>query len=139
MIRNKYDNIIDQFELYYPYLYEQAVDWWSTGRLYITVKLSDGTLVEFNPMDNTIRTIHKNYVQKDVEVLRKDIGHNIKKVVFGSSMSQNEIAQRCDITPAMLSRYIHGTSMPGIDKITILAEVLGCRVSDLVEFNVDED
>jgi DNA-binding Xre family transcriptional regulator len=132
MIKNKYDEIVTRFEEYYSYLWNQAVDWWPSGRRCITVKLEDGTMVEFDPFDDTIRTISPDTRTKDVEYLKKDIGHNLKKIVLTRGIPQAEIASKCGITEAMLSRYIHGTSMPGIDKIYTLASVLDCRIVDIL-------
>jgi DNA-binding Xre family transcriptional regulator len=132
MIKNKYDEVVKRFEEYYSYLWNQAVDWWPSGRRCITVKLEDGTMVEFNPFDDTIRTISPDIRTRDVEYLKKDIGHNLKKIVLTRGIPQSEIASKCGITEAMLSRYIHGTSMPGIDKLYNLAAVLDCRVVDIL-------
>ena len=139
MIRGKYEKIIDQFELYYPYLYEQSVDWWASGRTCITVKLEDGLLLEFNYIDNTIRRIQPDGYEKDIEVLRKEVGHRLQHLAAIRGISQGEIAEKCGITQAMLSRYIHGTSMPGLDKIYSLASVLGCRPIDIIGESYDED
>jgi transcriptional regulator with XRE-family HTH domain len=48
------------------------------------------------------------------------------------SIPQSKVAEQSGMTQAMLSRYIHGTSMPGIDKIYALASTLGCRVVDIL-------
>jgi transcriptional regulator with XRE-family HTH domain len=66
------------------------------------------------------------------DFLKKEIGHNLQKIISSRCISQAVIAERVGITPAMLSRYIHGTSMPGIDKLYSLASVLGCRVVDIL-------
>jgi predicted XRE-type DNA-binding protein len=131
-MKDKYDKIIDQFRCYYDYLYDQVVDWWPSGRTYITVKLEDSTLLEFDSFDNTIRRVQPNDYSKDSVAIRKDIGHNLKKIIMTRGMPQSEIAEKCGITEAMLSRYIHGTSMPGVDKIYALASALDCRAIDIL-------
>jgi predicted XRE-type DNA-binding protein len=132
MIRNKYDEILDRFVNYYSYLWDQAVDWWPSGRRCITVKLRDGTMIEFDSFGDTIRTVSYSNNVKDAETLKKNLGHNLKKIVNTRGIPQSEIATKCGITEAMLSRYIHGTSMPGIDKLYTLAAVLDCRVIDIL-------
>lgn len=133
MVRGKYERILEQFEHYYSYLHEQVIDWWPSGRLCITVKLEDGTLMEFDSFSNTIRRIQPVEYTKDVSVLRKDIGRNLQKVILTRGIAQSDIAAKCGITEAMLSRYIHGTSMPGVDKLYSIAAALGCRVADLLD------
>lgn len=131
-MKDKYNRIIERFEQYYPYLYEQSVDWWPSGRTCITVKLEDGMLFEYNHIDNTIRRIQSSDRIKDADLLRKEIGYNLKNLILTRGISQAEISERCGITPAMLSRYLHGTSMPGIDKVYALASILGCRTVDIL-------
>ena len=132
MVRNKYDRILERFETYYPDLYEQTVDWWPSSRMCITVKLDDGMLFEFDSPTNTIRRVHSADYNKEPDLLKKDIGRNIQKVIYARGMTQSEIATRAGVTEAMLSRYIHGTSMPSVDKVYALAAVLGCRVVDIL-------
>lgn len=138
MLKEKYDKMINRFESYYPYLFNQMVDWWPSGRSYITVKLDDGSLIEYDSMTDSIRTIQSSSRAKDVSIVRKDIGHNLKKLIFARGIPQSDIAEQCGITEAMLSRYTHGTSMPGIDKLYTLADVLGCRVIDIIGENYGE-
>lgn len=132
MTKDKYDKMIDQFEYYYDYLFAQTVDWWPSGRSAITVKLKDGTLMEYEYFENTIRRIETDRYTNDAEMIRRSVGHNLKKVIQTRGMAQADIAAKCGITEAMLSRYIHGTSMPGLDKVHALSAILGCRVIDII-------
>lgn len=132
MLRNKYEKMYEHFEQYYSCLCKQVVDWWPSGRTCLTVKLEDGDLLEFDSYCNSIRTIKTNGYTKDIQTLRKDIGTNIKKMIQTRNISQSEIAKQSGLTEAMLSRYIHGTSMPSIDKINTLAAVLDCRITELI-------
>ena len=132
MLNEKYNRMFEKFKLYYPELYRQTVDWWPSGRLCITVRLEDNYICEYDSVANTIRKIESDKTKMDEDTLRKEIGHNIRKLIQSRSISQSTIASECGITPAMLSRYIHGTSMPGVDKVYSLARVLGCRITDIL-------
>ena len=138
MVKDKYDRMIEGFEHYYPYLYEQTVDWWPSGRTCITVKLEDGVLMEYDSLSESIRRIQPKNYSKDAEALRKDIGINLKRIIQTRCMAQSDIAENCGITQAMLSRYIHGTSMPSIYVVNALASVLGCRTIDIIGESYDE-
>ena len=138
MMKGKYDRILDQFEQYYPDICGQTVDWWPSGRYHITVKFEDQMMFEFDATSNTIRRVRPDNYKSDIDVLKNDIGHNIQKLIFASGIPQSEIASRVGITEAMMSRYIHGTSMPGIDKVYSLAAALGCRVIDILGEAYDE-
>lgn len=132
MMKDKYDKMLTQFEQYYSCLYEETVDWWPSGKTSITVKLEDGILMEYDSLDNMIRRIQPDDYTKDVDDIRKDIGYNLKKLIHSRGIPQSEIAEKSGVTQAMLSRYIHGTSLPGIDKVYTLAHVLGCRPIDIL-------
>lgn len=138
MLKDKYNNMLENFKHYYEYLYDQAVDWWPSGRSCITIKLDDGMLIEYDSFSETIRRIQPTNYLKDAETLRKDIGVNIKKMIQTRGMSQGDIAERCGITQAMLSRYIHGTSMPSIYIVNSLASALGCRAIDIIGESYEE-
>lgn len=139
MLKGKYERIVDQFELYYTRLFQHTVDWWPSGRLCITVKLDDGLMFEFDSYDNSIRKVQANNNVNDVDTLRRNIGYNIQKAIQTRGMPQNDVADKSGVTQAMLSRYIHGKSTPSIDKLYCIANVLGCRVSDLLGELSNED
>ena len=132
MLHSSFELILEQFRLYYPSLYEQGVDWWKSGPYHITVLLNDNSRVEFDSSENTIRWMTKIDRSTDNDILRKEIGRNIRKFIVNKNMRQQDVADKAGITQAMLSRYINGTSMPGIDKLHNLAAVLGCHVDDLL-------
>ena len=134
----KYNRILDRFEQYYPGIAEQAVDWWPSGKIHITVKLEDGLLFEYDYNHNTIRRLRSDADTPDVDILKKDIGYNLQKVISARGIPQNVLAERTGLTPAMLSRYIHGTSLPGVDKLKTIASVLGCRVIDILGDEYEE-
>lgn len=122
---------INQFKLYYPNFYNMTVDWWKSGPYHITFLLDDGSRVEFDGSDNTIRNVRPADMFTDNDEYRKEIGRNIKKFMTYRGLNQQEVSEKVGITQAMLSRYISGTSMPRVDKLNHLAHVLNCEISDL--------
>lgn len=138
MVKDKYQKILDQFELYYPDFYKQADDWWASGRMTIAVKLRDGSVFEYNRMDNTIRRIRTDEVNGDDDHVAKEFSANLKKIIPFCGKTQTEIANELGITNAMLSRYIHGTSIPNAGKAFRIAKILGCTVDELFDSNYME-
>lgn len=132
MLNSSFEIKLEQFRMYFPDLYDQAIDWWKSGPYHVTVLLDDNSRVEFDSSDNTIRWVPKIDRSVDNDVLRKEIGRNIRKFIVYRGLRQQDISEKVGITEAMLSRYINGTSLPGIDKLHNLASVLGCRVDDLL-------
>lgn len=132
MINSSFERILNQFKMYFPNLYEQGADWWKSGPYHITVLLQDNSRVEFNSSDNTVRWISVIDRSTDNDILRKEIGRNIRKFIEYRGMRQQDVAEQSGITEAMLSRYINGTSLPGLDKIHNIATTLGCHIDDLL-------
>lgn len=132
MIRDKYEKVLKQFELYYPTVYNQAVDWWASGRMSISVKLNDGNIFEYNYVENTIRRI-RNDSDIDETSMTKSFGKNLQKQIPFSGMSHGQLAEKLGITNAMLSRYIHGNSAPSAVKAFRIAKALGCTVDELFD------
>lgn len=138
MEKDKYRRILEQFELYYPDIYEQSVDWWVSGRMTIAVRLRDGGIFEYNRMDNSLRRIQVKEYSEDEEVRRKAFGYNLQKLIPFSGTTQAEIAKKLGITNAMMSRYVHGSSMPSADKANMIANLIGCRLDELFDENYIE-
>lgn len=132
MLDSSFGLILEQFRMYFPNLYEQGVDWWKSGPYHITVLLDDNSRVEFDSSDNTIRWVSVIDRSTDNDIFRKEIGRNIRKFIVYRGVRQQDVAEQAGITEAMLSRYINGTSMPGIDKLHNIANVLGCHIDDLL-------
>ena len=132
MLHSSFVLILNQFKLYFPDLYEQTVDWWKSGPYHITVLLADNTRAEFDSSDNTVRWVEKIDYSTDNDILRKEIGRNIRKFITYRGMHQQDVSEKAGVTQAMLSRYINGTSMPGIDKLHNIASVLECGIEDLL-------
>ena len=132
MLNSSFGLILEQFKMYFPSLYDRGVDWWKSGPYHITILLDDNSRVEFDSSDNTIRWVQKIDRSVDSDILRKEIGRNIRKFIVYRGMRQQDVSEKVGITEAMLSRYINGTSMPSIDKLHNIANVLGCHVDDLL-------
>lgn len=135
MNKNKYEQLLDQFELYYPEYYSQAVDWWVTGRMSIGVKLQNGEILDFDHMENSIRWIRLDDYEQNEEIRRKTFGCNLEKMIPFTGMSKSELAAKLGITNAMLSRYLRGTSMPSVDKAHQIARLVGCSTDELFDDN----
>ena len=60
-------------------------------------------------------------------------GHNLQRTLRIHRMSQGERAKALGLTEAMVSRYIHGISVPSVYKVCQMANVIGCDISDLIK------
>ncbi len=67
-------------------------------------------------------TINMVETGKKIEEMRKLVGMTVKELqeVFGFA------------TPQAIYKWQHGTAMPTIDNLVILAAVFGCRIDDII-------
>lgn len=67
-------------------------------------------------------TINMVETGKKIEEMRKQVGMTVKELqeVFGFA------------TPQAIYKWQHGTAMPTIDNLVILAAVFGCRIDDII-------
>lgn len=67
-------------------------------------------------------TINMVETGRKIEEMRKKTGMTVKELqeVFGFT------------TPQAIYKWQHGTAMPTIDNLVILAAVFGCRIDDII-------
>lgn len=63
----------------------------------------------------------------------KNLGNNIKTYLAMHKMSQLELAQKLDVTPAAVSTWCVGIRAPRMDKIDAMCKIFSCTRSDLME------
>lgn len=134
MVRDKYEKMLKHFELRYPHFYKEAVDWWASGKISIAVKLKDGTVLDYNDVENTIRLVDISDESTE-ETRRKAFGCNLQKFVTHCGMTKGEIAEKLGISNTMLSRYLHGKTMPSFDKGLQIARLMKCSMEEFFDEN----
>ena len=66
-------------------------------------------------------------------------GKNIDRLMTSAGMSVRDMQEVFGFsTPQAIYKWIHGTSMPTVDNLVILAALLGVTVDDIVVTNVYE-
>ena len=66
-------------------------------------------------------------------------GQNIDKLRISAGMSVRDMQEVFGFsTPQAIYKWIHGTSMPTVDNLVILAALLGVTVDDIVVIKVYE-
>lgn len=141
----RYGQIIDNYKIWYPGLYNQTIECRPSGRHCILVSLDDGTKMEYNSIDNTIRDVTKLYIRENIgsvdeEAWRKEFGHKLRRAIADRGINQERLSEMMGISRQMLTRYVRGTSTPSGYILSRLAEVLDCDVRELTKFGyIDEE
>lgn len=76
-------------------------------------------------------------MRKDYEA-RKRIGGRIKEVRTRLGMSQEELAERAELSQPHVSRIEDGRYSVTIDLLQAIAEALGCTV-DIIQVGADDE
>ena len=145
MITNEdMERIIRSYETWHPALFEQSVKYTATGSYTILVDLEDGSKIEYDSHDNTIRDVSRIYVRDDrgaidETVWRKEFGHQLRRAIADRGITQEQLSDMTGISRQMLSRYVKGTSTPSGYVLSRLSEVLDCDVRKLTRFGYIED
>lgn len=67
-------------------------------------------------------------------------GQKIDRLRISANMSVRDMQEVFGFsTPQAIYKWIHGTSMPTVDNLVILAALLGVTVDDIVVINVYEE
>lgn len=140
----RYKRIIDAYRTWYPRMYNRTVECRPSGRSNILVTLDDGEKMEFDSLDNSIRSVTKYYTNSvndvDEESWRKEFGRKLHRAIVDKGITQEQLSDMTGISRQMLSRYIRGNSTPSGYILSRLAEVLDCDVRELTKFGyIDEE
>lgn len=140
-----YEHIIDGYKTWYPNLFSQTVECRPSGRSSILVTLNDGSKLEYDSRDNTIRDVTKYFSREDdagsIDEIswRKEFGRKLYRAIQDKGINQEMLADTIGISRQMISRYVRGNSTPSGYILSRLTEVLGCDVRELTKFGyIDE-
>lgn len=140
----RYEQIIDEYRAWHPGLYRRTVDCIPSGKYSILASLNDGSRIEYNSLDKTIRDVTRLYSHEADESLdevawRKEFGRKLHRAISERGMTQEQLSETTGISRQMLSRYVRGTSTPSGYILSRLVEALGCDVRELTKFGyIDE-
>ncbi len=140
----QYERMLTAYKNWYPNLYERTVECRPSSRYCILAILNDGSRVEFNSLDNTIRDVTRLYSRNVIsemneEVWRKEFGRKLRRAIIERGISQEILSGRTGISRQMLSRYVSGNSTPSGYILSRLAEALECDVREFTNFGyIDE-
>jgi ribosome-binding protein aMBF1 (putative translation factor) len=141
----KYESIINSYKIWHPNLYKKTIDCRPSGRYSILAELDDGSKIEFDSLDNTIRNVTKYYIREssgaeiDEESWRKEFGRKLHRAISDKGFTQEKLSDLTGVSRQMLSRYVRGTSTPSGYILSKFVDVLDCDARELTKFGyIDE-
>lgn len=65
-------------------------------------------------------------------------GQNLQRMLHKKQIDQGHLARQLGTTDTMISRYVHGVSIPSVYKVIRFADIIGCDVGELIKSVYDE-
>lgn len=130
------ENIVERnarelFELRYPSLYRDAVEFVRVGPFELIVKTQDGKAYLYDDSEGTVVQIESALSDISEESFRHQFGIRLKRLLMAKGISQQELSNMTGISTVMISHYINGKAIPNYYSINTIAKVLGCATDDL--------
>lgn len=123
---------IEKFKMYYPTMAEQAVSYKAKGPNIIFVTLEDGSVIEYNDLMNSFRTVVP--YDGSEESWKREFAHRLVELMVDKGFDQSYLSEASGVSQQSISNYIHRKTMPTGFAIDKLARALGCDVSELTKF-----
>ena len=136
---NKFDVIFERMSQMFPSIHKKVVDWYPSGKNEIIVVLDDGDKMAYEGFDDTIRIIKSNTVPSEVmdeAAYRKKFSDALRYQMRMAGIMQYELSERTGISVQTLSKYLKGMGTPSAYNLIRIANVLGCSVSRLTDYDI---
>ena len=130
--------IFDEFCYYNPNMVDGVIDWYPSGHMEITIKLENEDKYIYDYISKVTRLLCNSYMDysnpnytSEQEFVERFSWRLLKKIK-ASGLTGAEVADKAKITPAQLSKYTTGKSIPNSYTLYKLSTVLNCAPSDLL-------
>ena len=132
-----YENILEQFKAYHPYLADGIADWGPRGEMRIRVLMKDGTEYDFHAMSNSIRNIKDRPMHYDdlydEEEWRKIFADRLAEYMCTKRITQQALSEYTGLSKGAINNYVNGNATPSAYALSKLARALDCTVMDLTD------
>lgn len=127
-----YEQLFDEFKLYFPWLTDNVDSWTSNGPNTILIKMFDGKEIEYNHNFKSIKNVvDYNGTEDD---WRREFSNKLIEKMADKGFDQSYLSELSGVSQVSISKYINRKAMPSGFVIDRLAEALECSVSDLIDF-----
>lgn len=140
MRNDVYNNIFAELCKMHPWMLGEIVRWWPNGNLRIMAELADGDVAEYDYILKTINIARsldelEGRHRGDSEVKwRMEFARRLYRKLVTRGISQDELSWRTGISAGAISKYANGESTPSAYNLKKIAGVIGCPVSELIDF-----
>ena len=132
------EQLLDNFKQFYPMIFNEAIDFYSNGKLRVVAVMRDGSRYEYDELYSSIRKLHEideyGYEDLNDNLWKNQFGINLRRMLSFRGISQEELSELTGISKVSISQYTTGNALPSALKIRNIARALHCRPDDLIGF-----
>lgn len=125
------DDLLNNLELYYPWIREKITDYEYDGKFKVTAVLNDGKNIEYNDISHSMRYLPTDKHNMTEEEYRSEFAHRLRYIMIIKGVSQIELAEMTNIPQSAISGYMSGNIGTPYARAAIIARALGCSLDDL--------
>ena len=131
-----YEEIVEQFKEYHPYLANVMKDWRPRGDMGIRVEMNNGELYDFHSMSKTVRKVETRPIHHDnsfgEEEWREIFADRLAEYINITGITQQALAEYTGLSKGAINNYIKGKATPSGYALTKLSRAFDCTVMDLI-------
>lgn len=120
----------NNLELRFPYIANNAVDFWIDNPREMVVVLHDGSRFMYDNLYHSIRRIPEDPYKLTKHECSKEFGLRLERILEQKHITQFELSERTGIQPSLISNYINGIKMPNFYNADKIAKALNCSLDE---------
>ena len=124
--------LLKNFELDYPRWSERVVNYRTTNAPWeLIFELDDGQVMMYDMMERICRRLPSTKIWPEEGSFNEDFGWRLRRAMAIRGVSQEELADRTNMSQATISHYVMGKRSPSFYNIDRIAKALDCSIDEL--------
>lgn len=128
-----YQNIFEEFKVYFSFLSDSVISWAPKGENTIIIDLKDGTQVIYNHKLNTIRNVLQ-YRRGNEDDWKREFSSRLIEKMADRGFDQSYLSEISGISQTNISNYIKKKNIPSVIAIEKIAYALQCPIEYFIKF-----
>lgn len=139
MCDRRYDGLLKDCEMYFPYVVEKMVTWYPSGSDEIVIRTNDGMTYVYYGMSHSCGVLH-DPSDEDLDSMeenqwRESFSFKLRKRMETTSLNQEKLSERTGISTHTISKYMRGKATPSTYNLCKIARALKCSETELIGFS----
>lgn len=132
-------NVFNEFVKMCPWAADKVVRWNSSDVGEIVVELDDGSVVQYDKIIKTWRFARNLQELKDLRTptnedeWKQEFSWRLYRKMVSKGLSQDDLAFEADISPASITKYMNGTSVPSAYNLLKIAKAMHLSIEDFAK------